>query len=213
MNASLRTAAPSPVAAPPAVDVVFDLAGTALPVEYASPLLQAISVHLPWLADDPHAGVHPLRTVPTAYGEVLLPQRTKLALRVAQACAGDTLRLAHTRLAVGDRTLAVGAGRVRGLAASATVAAQRVASVAGDSGAFEAEVAQWMAALRIEAHVIAGRPRQGRAGARWITGYAVTVHGLRSEDSLRIQYEGLGGERNVGWGLFVPAKAIAAVVD
>jgi CRISPR-associated protein Cas6 len=210
MSASLRASEAPAAEAPPAVDIVFDLAGSTLPAEHAWALLQAISVHLPWLAEDPRAGVHPLRTVPTGYGEVLLPQRTKLALRVAEERTGDALRLAHARLAVGDCTLVVGAGRARILAPSATVAAQRVAGVARDPAAFETEVARWMAMLRIEAHVIAGRPRHGRAGERELAGYAVTVHGLRAEDSLRLQYEGLGGERNVGWGLFVPAKAIAA---
>ena len=212
MTAPLPAADPAP-AAPPAVDILFDLAGTSLPAEHAWLLLQAIAVHLPWLAEDPHAGVHPLRTLPTAHGEALLPLRTKLALRVAQERAADALRLAHTQLAIGDRTLAVGAGKARALAPAATVAAQRVATTAGDLGAFEAEMAQRLAALAIEAHVIAGRPRQGRAGERRIHGYAVTVHGLRAEDSLRIQYAGLGAGRNVGWGLFVPAKTIATATD
>lgn len=213
MNAPAHTVEAARPAAPPAVDIVFDLAGTTLPADYAWPLLQAIGARLPWLRDDPHAGVHPVRTVPTAHDEVLLPQRAKLALRVDVERADDALRLAHTRLAVGERMLAVGAGRARALVVTTTVAAQRVASAAGDAAAFEAEAAQWIAGLRIAAHVIAGRPRRGTAGGRTITGYAVTLHGLRGEDSLRIQYEGLGRERNLGWGLFVPAKAIAVALD
>ncbi len=213
MNAPVHAAESRHPAAPPAVDIVFDLAGTALPADYAWPLLEAIGVHLPWLRDDPYAGVHPLRTAPSTHDEVLLPQRAKLTLRVGVARADDALRLAHTRLAVGERTLAVGAGKPRAIAVSATVAAQRVASTAGDAAAFEAEASELIAGLRIAAHLIAGRPRRGAAGARTITGYAVTLHGLRGEDSLRIQYEGLGGERNLGWGLFVPAKAIALASD
>ncbi|MFO1396027.1 MAG: type I-MYXAN CRISPR-associated protein Cas6/Cmx6 [Burkholderiales bacterium] len=203
----------SRAAAPPAVDILFDLAGATLPADHAWPLREAIAAHLPWLRDDPHAGVHPLRTLATAHGEALLPQRAKLVLRVAQARAVDALRLAHAQLVVDGRALAVGTGKPRTLVASATVAAQRVASDAGDAAAFEAEAAQWIAALGIEAHVIAGRPRRGGAGQRSITGYAVTLHGLRGEDSLRVQYEGLGRGRNLGWGLFVPAKAIAVAND
>lgn len=200
-------------AAPSAVDIVFDLAGDTLPADHAWPLLQAIGAHLPWLPDDPHAGVHPLRTLPTAHGDALLPRRTKLVLRVATQRADDVLRLARTRLAVGERTLAIGAGKARALVAATTVAAQRVASAAGDAAGFEAEAAQWIAGLGIEARVIAGRPRRGGADGRAITGFAATLHGLRTEDSLRIQYEGLGRERTLGWGLFVPAKAIAVAVD
>ncbi len=51
----------------------------------------------------------------------------------------------------------------------------------------------------------------GRAGAREIAGFSVVLHGVKPADSLRLQFEGMGGERGLGWGIFVPHKSIAAV--
>ena len=51
--------------AKPGVDVVFGLGGTSLPHDHAEALARAVAVWLPWLADEPSAGIHPLRTAPT----------------------------------------------------------------------------------------------------------------------------------------------------
>jgi CRISPR-associated protein Cas6 len=204
---------PAGSAAPTVVDVVFDVTGTSLPADHAWPLLCAVAERLPWLRDEPAAGIHPLRAAATGYGVVLLPQRAKLTLRVPEARAAAVLSLAGARLDVGGNALAVGAGRPRALCPSATLAAQRVASAAADVGAFEAEVARWLERSGIEGRWISGRRRHARAGEREIAGFALTLHGLAAAASLRIQGEGLGGERGIGWGIFVPAKAIVAADD
>lgn len=194
---------------PAAMDVAFELRAPALPADHAWPLLNALGSFLPWLAEDPHAGVHPLRVAPTVGGEVLLAARAKLTLRVPATRVDETLRLAGGNLDVGGRRIGVGVGKVRALSSSPTLAAQRVASVAADAGAFESIVAAMLARLSIDARFIAGGRRRGRAGLREIEGFALCVHGLRSDDSLRLQYEGLGEARGAGWGIFVPAKTIA----
>ncbi len=193
-----------------AVDVAFDVTGRSLPAEHAWPLLLAVAARLPWLAQEASAGIHPLRAAPTGYGVVLLAQRAKLTLRVPAARQADCLALAGAVLDVGGSPLAVGAGAPRALRPSATLSAQRVASAAADVGTFEVDVARWLAALGVGGRLIAGRPRHGRAGERAIAGYALALHGLSAADSLRVQSAGLGSDRQVGWGIFVPAKAIAA---
>jgi len=204
----VNLAAPA-TAATAAVDVVFDAAGTTLPVDYAQPLLAAIAQVLPWMPDA--GGVHALRTAPTGYGQVLLPARAKLRLRVPEARVQDALRLANRRLAVADQEVRIGAGMMRPLLPAATLAAQKVASDTADTAAFEREVAAALAALDIGARFIAGGARRAALGDRTITGHALTVHGLRPDESLRLQAAGLGGDRALGWGLFLPAKLIAGI--
>ena len=204
----MTLAAPA-TAVTPAVDVVFDAAGTTLPVEYAQPLLAAVAQVLPWMTDA--GGVHALRTAPTGYGQVLLPARAKLRLRVPEARAEDALRLAHQRLAVADQEVRIGAGTMRPLLPAATLAAQKVASDAADTAAFEREVAAALAALGIDARFIAGGTRRAVLPGRTVSGHALTVHGLRPDESLRLQAAGLGGDRALGWGLFLPAKLIAGI--
>lgn len=195
------------------VDVVFDVRGTSLPAEHAWPLLRAVEACLAWLPNEALAAIHPLRTLPTGYGVVLLAQRAKLVLRLPTARLPDALLLQHATLDVGDSALYVGAGVARALRPGATLSAQRVASGAGDEAAFEADIADRLQRMGVAARCISGRRRGGDAGGRKIAGFALALHGLGPADSLRIQCEGIGGDRRLGWGVFVPAKTIVAAED
>ena len=196
---------------PQVVDVVFGVAGTSVPADSAGPLLQAVERVLPWLADEALAGIHPLHAVATTYGVALLAQRAKLVLRVPEARLPDSLALEGTELDVAGSLLAVGGGKARPLGASATLAAQRVASAEADTERFEAEMRRQLTAMAVVCDFISGRARQARAGGRDIAGFALALHGLSPAASLRVQAQGIGGERRLGWGVFVPAKSIAAV--
>ena len=71
-------------------------------------------------------------------------------------------------------------------------------------------MARWLRALGVDCGFISGRRRTSIAGGREIAGFALALHGLGPADSLRVQSAGIGGERRLGWGIFVPAKAIVA---
>jgi CRISPR-associated protein Cas6 len=195
---------------PSVVDVVFDIEGTSLPADYATALLRALAAPLPWLPTEARIGVHPLRGASTGYGVLLLAQRAKLVLRTPHARLEDMLRLAGSELDVADSRLRVGKGRPRPLAASTTLHAQQVASETADEQTFQHEVARWLSNLDVDCRFITGRRRTARADARAIAGFSVALHGLRAEDSLHVQAEGMGSDRCLGWGIFVPAKAIVA---
>ena len=98
--------------AKPGVDVVFGLGGTSLPHDHAEALARAVAVWLPWLADEPSAGIHPLRTAPTTQGMVLLARRARMTLRVPAHRAEASLGLSEKRLEVGEG-LAIGGGEVK----------------------------------------------------------------------------------------------------
>jgi len=192
------------------MDVVFDVAGTSVPSDNAWPLWLAIERRLPWLATEALAGIHPLRSVPTTYGVVLLAHRAKLVLRAPEARLRDCLALQGAELDIAGSALTVGAGRPRALQGSATLHAQRVAAETGDEQEFQDEVARGLRAIGVECRFISGRRRAASAGGREIAGFALALHGLHPADSLRVQSAGLGGDRRLGWGIFVPAKAIVA---
>lgn len=192
------------------VDVVFELAGTSLPSEHALELWRAVAACLPWLAGEPGAGIHPLRTSPSSGGEALLARRAKLVLRVPRARGAEALRLAGRTLNVAGRNLAVGPGAVRPLRAWGTIHAQRVTLGALDDAAFQHAIARALAALGVDCEFITGRRRSQRAGEREIAGYSVALVGVAADASLRVQSAGIGEERALGWGIFVPHKIIAA---
>ena len=204
---------PVPEIHAPVVDVAFSVEGTSVPAEHDWPLLRAVEGRLPWFAAEALAGIHPLRTVQTSYGIALLAQRAKLVLRLPAARLPDALRLQDASFDIGGSALRVGKGHARTLRPSGTLSAHRVATDAGDDAAFEADVARSLQRMGIDCGFISGRRRQGTAGGREIAGFALTLHGLGTADSLRIQCEGLGGDRRLGWGIFVPAKAIAGILE
>jgi CRISPR-associated protein Cas6 len=194
----------------PMVDVVFDVAGTTLPAEHAYVLWRATLPWLGWLEEEAGAGIHRLRTAPTGYGVALLARRAKLALRVPLRRVGDTLALA-------DKTLDVGGSRLPSARSSPAAAA------VGDTPCAAGRCGQGMkrrfrTKLRhrwtrgVACQFITGRRRTVAAGAREIAGFSVVLHSLTAEGSLRLQSEGMGGDRVLGCGIFIPYKSIAAVV-
>ena len=197
--------------AAPMVDVVFDVAGTTLPAEHTFVLWRATLPWLPWLEEEAGAGIHRLRTAPTGYGVALLARRAKLALRVPLRRVGDTLALADRTLDVGGSPLAVGAGVARPLRPWATLHAQQVVAAGGDEVVFQDEVAASLRARGVTGQFITGRRQTVAAGEREIVGFSVVLHGLTPEGSLRMQSEGMGSDRVLGCGIFVPYKSIAAV--
>jgi CRISPR-associated protein Cas6 len=201
---------PVPEIEPRVLDVVFDVEGTSLPSDNAWQLLQQIERRLPWFAGDAVVGIHPLRAAPTDYGVVLLARRAKLVLRVPATRLAACLKLQEADLDSGGNRLRVGGGRARALWPNATLSAYRVAIAAHDAYDFEREARRMLDALGVDSDLRSGRRRQGRAGRRDITGFALSLIGLSAADSLRIQATGIGGDRGLGWGVFVPAKAIDA---
>ncbi len=192
------------------LDVVLELEGTSLPAEHAFELWRAVEACLPWLADEPGAGIHPLRTSPSQGGEALLARRAKLVLRVPRERGSDALGLGGRTLTVAGRRLAVGAGVLRPLRAWNTLHAQRVTLGPSDEALFQDAIARSLAALDVDCQFITGRRRSQRAAGREIAGYSVALVGVGATESLRVQSMGIGGERGLGWGIFVPHKAIAA---
>ncbi len=199
------------VSADSVVDVVFGLDGTSLPAEHAYDLWREVRQRLPWLEDEAGAGIHPLKTSPGGEGVVLLARRAKLVLRIPERRLGDALGLAGCSLDVGSG-LAVSEGAAKPLHPWHTLHAQQVATAARDEAAFGDEVAGWLGARAVVCEFITGRRRTQRAGAREITGFSVVLHGVKPADSLCLQFEGMGGDRELGWGLFIPYKSILAVV-
>ena len=82
---------------------------------------------------------------------------------------------------------------------------------ADDEVAFVEEVESALAAMGVEAKLICGQRHTLTDGERAIKGYSLVLHDLTPEDSLRVQYSGLGKERRFGCGIFVPYKVISGL--
>jgi CRISPR-associated protein Cas6 len=193
-----------------AVDLRFELRGTRLPADYACALASAVLEHLPWLAEDPASGIHPLRGALTGEGALGLSRRTRLVLRVPRARAREALALQGRTLDVGGETLDVGAARAWPVAGSPTVYAQRVIAGPDDEAAFAAAVAALLAAMTIDCPLVLGRRSALATPQGERSAYSVLLHDLNPAQSLALQERGLGAHRLYGCGIVVPHKSVGA---
>ncbi len=191
------------------IDVVFELGGGTLPADYPCALWGELTRLLPQLGDDETVGVVPLRLAESNEG-MLLPKRAKLVLRLPQELAGIASGLEQQQLHVAGCELQIGACKTRPIQPYSTLHAQLVAG-ADDEVSFVAEVESALAAMEVKAKLICGQHRTLAANDRAIGGYSLVLHDLTPEDSLRVQYAGLGKERRFGCGIFVPYKVISTL--
>jgi CRISPR-associated protein Cas6 len=192
------------------VDLVFALRGQAIALDYADKLLQGLVARLPWLVDEQAVGVHPLAGVSPGDRELYLTKRTKLALRLPRARVDAARALSGGQFDL-DGVVEVGNASLRLLAPVKTLYSSFVAVGTTEEGAFLSVCTAELARAGIAAQLVCGRARVGRARDGDWQGHSLMLYGLANEDSLRIQRQGLGGERKRGCGVFVPHKSIAAV--
>ena len=187
-------------------DAVFDVSGDIIPPIYQFALWNALVHHAPKLADDALVGVVPLRTSESDAG-MLLAKRSKLVLRLPPSLAETFTQLAGKHLDIAGHTLKLGSGKLRKIQAYSTLHSHLVASEK-DEVAFLQDVSTRLAELGITGNLLCGMKNSLAADHRTIEGYSLVIHDLKPEDSLRLQYAGLGADRRYGCGIFIPYKVI-----
>lgn len=197
------------VALPSMTDIAFAVHGDLLPTGYARPLLQGIMAVLPWFADEPLAGVLPLRGTQHDKG-IWLPRRTKLVLRLPSSRVEQARALSGRQLLLGETSLTVEEGEVRPHASHPTLHAHLVVSPLDEAG-FMASVEDALSRMGITGQRICGKHRTLPDGENTITGFSLVVHHLKPDQSLLLQGMGLGEARPLGCGIFVPFKAIPSL--
>lgn len=201
------------------VDAVFNITCRNLPVDHAYALSQAIQRALPWFADEEGAGLHLVHGAGSGNGWLRpgdprallhLSHRTKLALRIPKRRAADANALLHQTLDIGGHALRADTITLRPLSRITTLFSRHVVIAAGDDEAGFLKAA----AARLEALGI--RPKKMLCGLT--TPIATPAHTLQTcslmladltpEESVLLQQLGLGPERKLGCGLFLPHKDI-----
>ena len=191
------------------VDLVFPLAGRSVPHDFAQPLHIALQQALPWLAQEAHAGIHPLKLVHGGAG--LLSPRTRLLLRLPRERVAEARGLAGRTLDLDGHPVALGGPHERELLPHATLYAYAVAAPGEDEAAFMRTVSDELQALGVRTQTVCGKRGDRPLDGRRLTTFSLMLHALSPSDSLRVQEQGLGPHRLLGCGVFEPHKAAAAV--
>ncbi|MDD2686228.1 MAG: type I-MYXAN CRISPR-associated protein Cas6/Cmx6 [Gallionella sp.] len=194
---------------PHMIDAVFDIQADSLPAAYRASLWQELTRHLPQLSQHTSVGVLPLRTSGIEQ-EIQLPKRSKLVLRIPPTLGNEVTPLVDKCLNIDGYALQVGAMKLREIQPSVTIHAHLVAS-ADEEIDFVRELEAQLAQMKISCKWICGRHGTLTDGGHVIHGYSLVIHDLKPEDSLQLQYQGLGSDRHLGCGVFVPYKVITGL--
>ena len=212
---------PPPPVAPDVVDVRYRILCKALPVDHARDLRSALLAVWPWLADEPLAGIHTIHGAESGNGWIRpddpatylpLSRRTRLALRLPHHRLEEARELPGTTLQVGPDSMLIEDSRLHPLQAQGTAFARYVAIEAEGEEGFLGLCAEQLQAIGIEApRMMAGRTHLVAGNDASLHCRSLMLDGLDPEQSLDLQRHGLGPERLLGCGLFLPHKSIAPV--
>jgi len=142
---------------------------------------------------------------------LLLGQRAKLVLRLPEARVADAQSLTGRRIDLDGCVLQIGSAKPRSLPAFATLYSHLVCTGSDDELDFLRDVAAQLEQIGVACEVICGKQRALRAERAEIRGYGLMLHEVKLEQSTLLQEIGLGDNRKLGCGIFVPHKSIAAV--
>ncbi len=196
------------------VDVVFELEAGTIAVDHADALAGALRRALPWLDEEPRAGILPLSGLGRGDGRHFVGRRSRLVIRMPNRRSASADSLCGRTLDLGGEPLGIGRSSLRPLLPVTEVVYSHFVSFdTADEIEFLDACRAELAARQIGGEPVTGRARRMKTATGEVHGFALMLHGLKRADSVSIQESGLGRHRLLGCGLFVPHKSIVAVGD
>lgn len=205
------------------LDVSFAINCKCLPLDNIYALSQALLAELPWLADEEHAGIHHIYGAESGNGwerpsdpdndMLFLSRRQKMMLRLPKTRLDDARQLIGKTLDVDGYPLEVGKVTTRMLSDLSILFARYVVSEQGQSEAeFLQQAADMLSDMDIRVRkMMAGKERAINLPDQKLYTRSLMLADLEKDESVRLQQYGLGPQRKLGCGLFMPQKGIKAV--
>ncbi len=202
------------------VDLAFAMDCRSLPLDHAWVLSQAIRGALPWWHTEPLAGLHLIHGADSGNGWyrseegegiLYLTRRTRLILRLPRTRVAAARSALHGRtLDVAGFPLAVGDAVERPLRPHPALYARHVvADPTLEERVFLAEMAHALQAMNVQfKKMLSGKFSILATPDGPCTTRSLMVADLAPEDAVELQRRGLGPQRTLGCGLFVPCKTI-----
>ena len=197
------------------IDLQFDLIGTTIPADNAQLLSDALLKRLPWLGDHAGAGIQHLKGAETNSGDVTLNinRRTKLFMRVPKARVDDLQVLRGQSLDLMGHSLQIGNFKTRAFSPFAHIYAHFVDTGSAGEEQFVQDVMRELDGhFKLRCGFICGRQQTMQSTSGPLYGYSLMLHDVPPHKSLQIQDEGLGRNRLLGCGIYIPHKSITPVV-
>jgi CRISPR-associated protein Cas6 len=201
---------------PHMIDLQFDLSGTTIPADNAQMLADALLRLLPWISEDSGAGIQHLKGAETNSGDATLNinRRTKLFIRVPKARVDDMQQLIGQTLDLAGHALEIGSFKTREFSPFANIYAHFVDTGSATEEQFVQDVMRELDGhFQLRCGFICGRRQTLQSTSGPLHGYSLMLHDVPPHKSLQLQDEGMGRNRLLGCGIFIPHKSIAPVVQ
>jgi len=192
-------------------DMQFELHGKNVPKDHGYLLFLELLRLMPWLTDEEQLGIHPIQGADTGQGQLILNRRTKLVIRTPRERVGQLEALCGKTIEINGETLTIGPSKLRSLTFHTPLYAHCVTTGSADEREFTRDVIRILDDLGIDSRFICGRRQIIHTETGDVSGYSLMLHGLPVEHAIRVQQIGIGGNRKLGCGIFIPHKSIQAL--
>lgn len=201
------------------IDVAYQIRCQTLPVDHAWALSEAVRAVLPWLANEPGAGVHTIHVADSGNGWMrpegaadllYLSRRTRLQVRVPHQRVNDAMALVGRTLDVAGHALLVEKATLKPLSPLTTIFSRYVVSAAGqDENAFLVAQVRELEGIDVKPKkMLCGMEKSLTTPDGPVRTRSLMIAELTRPESVRVQRFGLGPMRLLGCGLFLPHKDI-----
>ena len=203
------------------VDLSFKVNCKQLPTMHAWELSQALYEILPWLSEEPEAGIHQIHGAAAgngwerpADGELIhLSKRARMNLRVPRSRVEGAMALIGKKVDIAGYELEIGAVIEKPLNPLGTLFSRYVVVPDGmDENGFTQWVVDELAKRDINLRkMLCGMSHAVKLQGESIDTRSLMVADLDKQTSIALQEQGIGEHRNLGCGIFMPHKGIKAV--
>ena len=200
---------------PRMIDLQFDLIGTTIPADNAQLLSEALQDLLPWLGEDSGSGIQHLKGAETNSGDATLNlnRRTKLLMRILKTRVDGMQQLIGQTLDLAGHALQIGNFKTREFSPFANIYAHFVDTGSASEEQFVQDVMRELDGhFQLRCGFICGKQQTLQSTSGTLHGYSLMLHDVPPHKSLHLQDEGLGHNRLLGCGIFIPHKSITPVV-
>ncbi len=208
------------------VDLVYSISCKCLPLDHAYAFSNAIRTALPWMDDEPQAGIHLIHGAESGNGwirptdptnELLhLSKRSRMSLRVPKHRIDAAKALTGHKLDIDGYSLEIGKAKLKLFSTLPTQFARYVVVPEGvdheDEEVFMEYAADALKGLNIRIRkLLCGRAHVLQHPDGDLLTRSLMLADMDVSEAVILQQQGIGQFQKIGCGLFMPHKGITAV--
>lgn len=207
-------------------DLSFSLISKQVPLDHAQQLSDELLKILPWIADEPQAGIHMIHGATTGNGWnrpegdyedacIYLSKRSKMQIRMPKTRYEDMNALIGKTIQLNGHDVTFGEYQIKPFTPLGTLFCRY--AIVGDNETedqFVGRVAGNLKAMGINlTKALCGMGHTFKMAKGPTRTMSIMVADLDPEDAVTLQVNGIGEGRKAGFGLFIAHKGIKAVGD